>query len=709
MCTVYSCAYFGGLPVARGTRTTTTPPRARRQRGRACQVIRSWWCVVGCRVRVASRSDQRVARVTTFCGKCTEIVCERTEANRVRGEKARRAATADGVAARAATMEPHTPKREPRPRPSAESLDSLDRSPSMCDTTLYPWNWGEEARNANLSPGSSCSSPEYRERRVAGLGLGLEASGGSANGRSAAGNGSESHRRGRPRADALTNLMKQGSTSPSSIKCTFCNRVFPREKSLQAHLRTHTGERPYPCDYPGCAKAFTQSGQLKTHQRLHTGEKPFLCTEPGCETRFAHANRHCPDHPYANLTRSDDFVLKPVSENTELPYDVSRWLERYKMSREREDRTPTGKNDRKKKTWKSAAENHKRIKSRKGLMMDIAGEQENLDRNPSNQRLRRTENQDGREESQDEDPAETCCAILQTSEDEEASSAKLAIGSLRRPLDRLQPKKRWLRYACLEQQLDLNEDVKPNDVTAVREIDEKQILSGSTDAPQLQWYATFLDTSVTDNTPASTLNVKLESPRAQRLEPLYAASEMSRVTNHTDESPRTAEGNVYVQPLNHPEWNSLTCLSNDPSIFQLDIDEPTVTIQGSEVTRSHFDYAERIVRREATNRDTLASCCISENETRPTVLMLAGSSNGKEIVPKPPVVIDPVITETEIVGVEREDDTSVAKLPVQEDNQKWQGALALMELAKTQEEARILACLDLNVRDECSAASDVPL
>lgn len=137
---------------------------------------------------------------------------------------------ADGVAA---TMELHTPKRESRP-----SAESLDGSPSMCDTTLYPWNWGEEARNVNLSPGSSCSSPEYREQHVAVL----DAGGGSASGRSAAGNGSESHRRGRPRADALTNLMKQGSTSPSSIKCTYCNRVFPREKSLQAHLRTHTGK-----------------------------------------------------------------------------------------------------------------------------------------------------------------------------------------------------------------------------------------------------------------------------------------------------------------------------------------------------------------------------------------------------------------------------------------------------------------------------------
>lgn len=49
-------------------------------------------------------------------------------------------------------------------------------------------------------------------------------------------------KRGRPKSELLTSLMMQGSTSPSAIKCKFCNRVFPRDKSLSAHLRTHTGK-----------------------------------------------------------------------------------------------------------------------------------------------------------------------------------------------------------------------------------------------------------------------------------------------------------------------------------------------------------------------------------------------------------------------------------------------------------------------------------
>ena len=47
-------------------------------------------------------------------------------------------------------------------------------------------------------------------------------------------------------------------------------------------MRTHTGERPYTCDVPGCRYAAAQSGDLKLHMRSHTGERPYACDVHGC-------------------------------------------------------------------------------------------------------------------------------------------------------------------------------------------------------------------------------------------------------------------------------------------------------------------------------------------------------------------------------------------------------------------------------------------
>ncbi|XP_066586742.1 uncharacterized protein [Prorops nasuta] len=557
-------------------------------------------------------------------------------------------------------MELHTPKRESRPL-----TETLPCSPPMCDTMLYPWNWGEEARNVNLSPGSSCSSPEYRD--IVGTRPGGPRSGGGA---------SESHRRGRPRADALSNLMMQGSTSPSSIKCSYCNRVFPREKSLQAHLRTHTGERPYPCDYPGCTKAFTQSGQLKTHQRLHTGEKPFLCTEPGCEMRFTHANRHCPEHPYATLTRSDDFVLKPVSDNTELPHDVTRWLERYKMARERDEKTPTGKNDRKKKSWKSSTENHKKVKSRKGLMMDDTGEQENLDRKPS-QRLYCLDGQDSQEESQDEDPAETCTA-LHTSEDEEPLTTKLHNTPVRRPLDRLQPKKRWLREACLEQQLakPLNWDARSNNNTQTALCSNNNVkLFNASDSPQSQWNLSLVENSSVTSESSFYLNIDSEIL-------IKSEDDANRTNIHpwikslNESSPQQFSTLKEIQSNNEQcdatdtDWDSQQKMSSNSSLITT----------GYWNQNSLNDISNTISEQSFPRMNKF-----SENETRPTVLMLAGSYNKHCDKKNTSKVFDYNKPGSKVTVAKQED--SLPKVPLPDDNKKWMGALALMELAKTQKEA----------------------
>lgn len=515
------------------------------------------------------------------------------------------------------------------------------------------------------------------------------------------------------------------------------------------------GERPYTCDYPGCTKAFTQSGQLKTHQRLHTGEKPFLCTEPGCEMRFTHANRHCPEHPYANLTRSDDFVLKPVSDNTELSNDVSRWLERYKMSREREDRTPTGKNDRKKK-WKNSSENHKRIKSRKGLMMDIAGEQENLDRKPpaSMQRLQHCEQsqedsqeesqedsqedsqEESQEESQDEDAA--CCAILQTSEDEEAppSNKMPPLSALRKPLDRLQPKKRWLRNACLEQQQSSpNKDSLQSacSLPSVYKLDERQVLNSggkptARELAEIQWCGKFDNDSIkytNNNVPVSNRENELAiSNNAQRQQQhhqylAYNSSPPSSwcMSRYIDESPRVITEEIaqevtiahcspssdrLQQHWNSPDYNSP---NNRNNIYAgIDVAD-TNEFQDLPVTEeaSYSRIADAMIA--TTTAPTTTSFYANKNEIRPTVLMLAGSlnnnnnnNNNKEIV----ISRSAGIIESRVKEEEQEDDASVN---LQEDNKEWLGAMALMELAKTQKEATTNLDFKYEIKDSCFTAS----
>jgi hypothetical protein len=61
--------------------------------------------------------------------------------------------------------------------------------------------------------------------------------------------------------------------------CAWCPKKFVTSGHLKQHVRTHTGDRPFPCSW--CDKAFAQCGDLKRHERIHTGEKPFECKSCG--------------------------------------------------------------------------------------------------------------------------------------------------------------------------------------------------------------------------------------------------------------------------------------------------------------------------------------------------------------------------------------------------------------------------------------------
>jgi len=74
-------------------------------------------------------------------------------------------------------------------------------------------------------------------------------------------------------------------TGGDGYKCRVCGVFYPRKWHMKLHIRTHTGEKPYICDYDNCGKAFSRPGNLSEHKKRNH-EKVLDHECPICGKKF---------------------------------------------------------------------------------------------------------------------------------------------------------------------------------------------------------------------------------------------------------------------------------------------------------------------------------------------------------------------------------------------------------------------------------------
>ncbi|XP_015271992.1 PREDICTED: zinc finger protein 335 [Gekko japonicus] len=130
------------------------------------------------------------------------------------------------------------------------------------------------------------------------------------------------------RHSAVHNRDKKKRADPppkrSSFPCPICSRVYPMQKRLTQHMKTHSAEKPHMCDK--CGKSFKKRYTFKMHLLTHIqaiANRRFKCEfcDHVCEDKkllLNHQLLHINDKPFrcglcSYATVREDFLLSHMA------------------------------------------------------------------------------------------------------------------------------------------------------------------------------------------------------------------------------------------------------------------------------------------------------------------------------------------------------------------------------------------------------------
>ncbi len=104
----------------------------------------------------------------------------------------------------------------------------------------------------------------------------------------------------------LSRHMK-AHTNERAYKCQYCGQAFKRSDTLLNHSRLHTDNHPYACSFLNCMETFPSKARLRYHMLKHTGDKKYSCDVPGCNRTFltsSQLNQHKKSIKYHKMIKT---------------------------------------------------------------------------------------------------------------------------------------------------------------------------------------------------------------------------------------------------------------------------------------------------------------------------------------------------------------------------------------------------------------------